>query len=343
MVSKKIFELKQQVDIESVAYSASAFCTLDKLIEAQTFINEVCRKCFVEVFGDHIGSLMIDEIMIMHNLNHYFKYDFTFSSTSSFEIPYSSSVNDNHGSQAAYTAFDKHHSQRLSSYHTMFHCVDLARRVFEYKNIIDGFDMSKETLVELLVAALFHDVRHTQGERNLDIINIGLAVDELYIRFRKNILVKISDVSDHSLDNVILKSLNVASFTDMINNAAWLISKTEFPYSPIVSDLENIVDDELSMAAYLLRFCDVLQSNEVDVCESQRGLKRELSKTNSNIANESAVDFLKQSAEFVRSFTKIATNSNQKHMDIFGKHFNDLLERSANRILKLQQYTKGTR
>lgn len=314
------------VTLKSIEYGKSALCTYDKIMRAKNFITTDFYRVFMKSFGKEFAALLVDEIMAMYGMNHHFTYSSTFmfdEGTPQFGIDRTPTT------IAADAAFGNLHSNRLNFYHNDFHCVDLAIRVFNSYRLIRGFDCDNDLLSALIIAALFHDVDHGHGKHSQDISNIGDALKKFDSVF--NSIVKcIKPVDGYNINNV-GQDFDFGLLKMTLNDAIMLIKATEYPYNKI-NYLGDLIDDDLAVASYLMRCCDVLQCKEADFVQSQKALQNEMINNFPNLRNLSLQEFMVESSEFVETFILRATNTDLAAKKIIGDVFEPMICHGAKRI-----------
>ena len=140
----------------------------------------------------------------------------------------------------------KHITDKSTSNNAPYHNLNHLLTVLKYANYLaDEIGVNYNKKEELLLAALFHDVDHSEGKLK-DNINIENAISQLYnFATRFNLSV------------------------EFVFNVALIIKATEYPYT--------IEDDNLNMLQEIIRDADMMQLFEPNwIQQNIIGLGKEL-------------------------------------------------------------------
>lgn len=149
----------------------------------------------------------------------------------------------------------EHNHSTNAPYHNTQHLFTVTINAFD---LAQYYVLSRTETRSLVIAALYHDVNHSQGEY-YDAVNVARAVEAM--------LVSVSDLGDE---------FSRAE----INLAAKLILSTEYPH----------VKEPLTTAEKIIRDSDLMQNAEPDLDRWFSGLSKE---TNSIVNFATTKKFLK--------------------------------------------------
>jgi hypothetical protein len=189
--------------------------------------------------------------------------------------------------------FNNLHAERLSNYHTTFHCFDLARRAYDLAVEQNILRLSKFDVAAIQLAAFYHDYAHSHGTLTDD-----KNVENAMTKFDTDV------VANAELFREIDFAANTR--TTLETRVRQLIQFSKYPYEKYGETPMLRVE-----ACETFRLLDVLQYLECDMGVSLCGLYNEMVVNGKNEAliGMSRGEFAIKVADFVEAFPHVGATT----------------------------------